>query len=114
MQPRLAQDLVFFGIAVSKVRLRCCVRESIYLGMSSFPRLVGSSLLSRHNPLIAFWKPEQQFLKKSVCGGKGCRGTCPGAQPRYIINLALAALAGCRGGLDGLAPDSCQVPAVCP
>lgn len=106
----------FFGIAVSRVRLRCCVRESIYLGTSSFPRLVGSSLLSCHNPLIAFWKPEQHFFKKkSVCGGKGCRGTCPGAQLRYIINLALAASAGCRGGLDGLAPDSWQVPAaVCP
>lgn len=57
----------FFGIAVSKVRLRCCVRESIYLGTSSFPRLVGSSLLSRHNPLIAFWKPEQHFFKKKIC-----------------------------------------------
>lgn len=68
MQPRPAQDLVvFFGIAVSKVRLRCCVRESIYLGTSSFPRLVSSLLLSRHNPLIAFWKPEQHFFKKKIC-----------------------------------------------
>lgn len=57
----------FFGIAVSKVRLRCCIRESIYFGTSSFPRLVGSSLLSRHNPLIAFWKPEQHFFKKKIC-----------------------------------------------